>query len=160
VQTQPRTLQTAMPSFTGWWVNYPTERVLRFLEYGPECNTLDRRGKWPLHKALVRFSEYPKVIEGLLRAGADPNMKNYNGLTPSSASIIWNSFIGGWGCSSGSGCIWQRRGPRWEEPCCSAFCGSADYVWHDEKLLGMLGGLSTAEASMVSSGLPRPDDSP
>ncbi|EXK24272.1 hypothetical protein FOMG_18991 [Fusarium oxysporum f. sp. melonis 26406] len=58
------------------------ERVLRFLEYGPECNVLDRRGNSPLHKALGRFAEFPAVIEGLLKAGADQNMKNRDGLAP------------------------------------------------------------------------------
>ncbi|KAM5349997.1 hypothetical protein ACJ41O_006502 [Fusarium nematophilum] len=60
----------------------PAERVLRFLEYGPECNVPDGRGNSPLHKALGRYPGSPAVIEGLLRAGADPNMKNRDGLAP------------------------------------------------------------------------------
>ncbi|KAH7127344.1 putative ankyrin repeat protein [Dactylonectria macrodidyma] len=60
----------------------PAQRVLKFLEYGPECNLLDRRGNAPLHKALARYAGSPAVIEGLLKAGADPNMKNRDGLAP------------------------------------------------------------------------------
>lgn len=66
-----------------WMVDeLSAERVLTFLKYGPECNVLDGRGNGPLHKALSRFAEFPAVIEGILQAGADPNMKNRDGLTP------------------------------------------------------------------------------
>ena len=59
----------------------PLERVLKFLEYRPECNVLNARGHSPLHKALL-YKLVPELVEGLLKAGADPNMKTRDGLTP------------------------------------------------------------------------------
>jgi ankyrin repeat protein len=60
----------------------PAERILKFLKYGPQCNVLDGRGHSPLHKAMSRFKGYPKVAEALVKAGANPNMKNRDGSTP------------------------------------------------------------------------------
>jgi ankyrin repeat protein len=58
----------------------PSERTLTFLKYAPICNVLDQYGNSPLHNAL-RSGNLP-VVEGLLKAGADPNMLSRDGLAP------------------------------------------------------------------------------
>lgn len=40
---------------------------------------LDGRGDSLLHKAVSRFRAFPAITEALIKAGADPNMKNRDG---------------------------------------------------------------------------------
>lgn len=62
---------------------YNQEVMLKFLEYGPDCNATDRNGNGALHIVLDRVSpEKAITIEALLKRGADPNMKNYEGRSP------------------------------------------------------------------------------
>ncbi|KAF7557229.1 hypothetical protein G7Z17_g762 [Cylindrodendrum hubeiense] len=58
------------------------ELILKFLEYGPNCNALDKNGNGVLHIALKRSYSSLQLIKTLLKAGADPNMKNRDGLVP------------------------------------------------------------------------------
>ncbi|KAK7430678.1 hypothetical protein QQZ08_002722 [Neonectria magnoliae] len=55
--------------------------VLKLLEYGPNCKAVDRSGNNPLHLA-VEYSRGPAIVEALVKAGADPSLKNREGLTP------------------------------------------------------------------------------
>lgn len=69
------------------------DRVLTFLKYEPDCNVLDRQGNSPLHNAIRGLAGYADVIEALLKAGADPNMKNCDGLAP---LVCLRSFDNSW----------------------------------------------------------------
>lgn len=59
------------------------ETVLKFLEYGPDCKIADNKGNTALHIAmLIQRSSGPVLVEALLKCGADPNLRNHEGLTP------------------------------------------------------------------------------
>lgn len=58
------------------------EVVLKFLDYGPNCNILDKDGNGPLHISLKQSSFHLETTKGLLKGGSDPNLKNRMGLTP------------------------------------------------------------------------------
>lgn len=61
---------------------YCVGAILKFLEYGPNCNAIDNEGNGALHIALGRWSTTPDIIRALLEGGADPNLKNRDDLTP------------------------------------------------------------------------------
>ncbi|KAH7148266.1 ankyrin repeat-containing domain protein [Dactylonectria macrodidyma] len=58
------------------------DTILKFLEYGPDCNQLDGKGNGVLHVLLADVSLKLRIIEALLRGGADPDLKNQDGFTP------------------------------------------------------------------------------
>lgn len=58
------------------------ESVVTFLEYKPDVNATDTEGNGPLHVALKKGLTKTSVIDALLFAGADPNLKNRHGNTP------------------------------------------------------------------------------
>ncbi|SPO01936.1 uncharacterized protein DNG_04609 [Cephalotrichum gorgonifer] len=58
------------------------ETSLKFLGYGPDCNIINNKGDGPLHLALREWSSTPDIVRILLESGADPNLKNRDGLTP------------------------------------------------------------------------------
>ncbi|KAJ5953528.1 hypothetical protein N7454_000424 [Penicillium verhagenii] len=55
--------------------------IIFFLKYKPDMNATDSQGNGPLHVALRRGPHYSELIDALLSAGADPNLKNYAGNT-------------------------------------------------------------------------------
>uniref|UniRef100_A0A8H7NIH4 NACHT domain-containing protein n=1 Tax=Bionectria ochroleuca TaxID=29856 RepID=A0A8H7NIH4_BIOOC len=61
---------------------YHVEATLKFLEYEPDCNAIDRDGNGVLHVALKQWNTGADLLRALLKAGADPNAKNKAGLTP------------------------------------------------------------------------------
>ncbi|KAH6884532.1 putative ankyrin repeat protein, partial [Thelonectria olida] len=61
---------------------YHENVILKFLEYGPDCNVLDNEGNGPLHISLRQWSSKPDIVKALLKGGSDPNLKNRDGLTP------------------------------------------------------------------------------
>jgi ankyrin repeat protein len=63
------------------------ENLVKFIEYGPDCNIADKYGNGALHTVLSRSIPFrpgpkPALISALLKAGADPALKNYSGETP------------------------------------------------------------------------------
>ncbi|KAH8660260.1 ankyrin repeat-containing domain protein [Xylariales sp. PMI_506] len=58
------------------------ELVSKFLEYGPDCSITDRTGNGPLHVLYKGYWQAPNITHALVAAGADPNLKNHDGLTP------------------------------------------------------------------------------
>ncbi|KAK5989438.1 Ankyrin-3-like protein [Cladobotryum mycophilum] len=64
--------------------------VLKFLEYRPNCNVVDKQGNSALHIALRHSIADGKVVKALLEAGADPNLRNYEGTTP--IFLLRNNF--------------------------------------------------------------------
>ncbi|KAF9877412.1 hypothetical protein CkaCkLH20_05112 [Colletotrichum karsti] len=56
--------------------------VPKFLEYRPDCGIQDISGNGPLHIALQTQECKPEIIDALILAGADPNLKNNANLTP------------------------------------------------------------------------------
>ena len=61
---------------------YGRDHALKFLEYGPDCNKVDHKGNGPLHVEVGFEKPDLEVVAALLQAGADPNLKNGDGLTP------------------------------------------------------------------------------
>ncbi|KAH7149027.1 ankyrin repeat-containing domain protein [Dactylonectria estremocensis] len=59
-----------------------TDTILRFLEYKPDCNLLDNKGNGVLHVLLDDVSPKLRIVEALLKGGADPDLINQDGLTP------------------------------------------------------------------------------
>lgn len=58
------------------------ESALNFLIYKPDIKITDSDGNGPLHVAMRNWSTKGDVIDALLSAGADPNLRNKNGDTP------------------------------------------------------------------------------
>lgn len=59
------------------------KEVLKFLEYGPDCNIANDEGNTVLHVAVSTYRSIgTTVVEALLERGADPNLRNHEGLTP------------------------------------------------------------------------------
>ncbi|PKS04904.1 hypothetical protein jhhlp_008269 [Lomentospora prolificans] len=58
------------------------ETTVKFLEYGPDCKVLDSKGNTTLHVALKQWSTSGELVQALVKNGADPNRKNYEGLPP------------------------------------------------------------------------------
>lgn len=58
------------------------DTIIRFLEYGPSCEAVDNNGCGVLHAAFSNDAIKPEVIRALLNAGANPNLKNGQGLAP------------------------------------------------------------------------------
>ncbi|KAI7774252.1 hypothetical protein LA080_009029 [Diaporthe eres] len=61
---------------------YFEEATLKLLEYGADCTIVDKDGNGPLHISLQSHRSKPEVIEALLNAGADLNLRNKSGQTP------------------------------------------------------------------------------
>ncbi|KAM5346981.1 hypothetical protein ACJ41O_009986 [Fusarium nematophilum] len=61
--------------------SYYGSNIDRLIEYGPDCTVADNKGNGALHLALPRWSTSDR-IKALLAAGADPNLRNQEGLTP------------------------------------------------------------------------------
>lgn len=61
---------------------YQLDTMLKFLEYGPDCNVIDSKGNGVLHIALRQSRTEPELTEALLKAGADPNLRNGDGDAP------------------------------------------------------------------------------
>lgn len=59
-----------------------SESIVAFLKYKPDVNATDIEGNGVLHVALKGRSIETSVINALLSAGADPNLKNRHGNTP------------------------------------------------------------------------------
>lgn len=57
-------------------------KIINFLAYKPDVNATDFKGDGPLHLALKRSLLCPELIDALLAAGADPNLRNKAGNTP------------------------------------------------------------------------------
>lgn len=58
------------------------EEVLKFLEYGPDCNIADDEGNTALHTAVSTQRSFgTAIVEALLERGADPNLRNHKGHT-------------------------------------------------------------------------------
>ena len=63
--------------------SFEEETILKFLEYGPDCNIADNEGNTALHIVILsQRSLGPVLVEALLKHGADPNIRNHEGLTP------------------------------------------------------------------------------
>ena len=62
--------------------SYHTETILKLLEYGPNCNAVDNEGNGVLHIALKQWSSNSNIIAALIKAGANPNLPNRDGLAP------------------------------------------------------------------------------
>ncbi|KAL2672549.1 hypothetical protein Neosp_013261 [[Neocosmospora] mangrovei] len=60
--------------------NTPT--LDQLLEYKPDCKAVDHKGNGALHLALQQRRFTRDRIRALLAAGADPNLKNQEGLAP------------------------------------------------------------------------------
>jgi ankyrin repeat protein len=56
--------------------------VMEFLKYKPDVNITSAEGDGPLHIYVNNVEQKTEVIEALVAAGADPNMKNRKGDTP------------------------------------------------------------------------------
>ncbi|KAJ5355479.1 uncharacterized protein N7496_012691 [Penicillium cataractarum] len=65
---------------TGYKFDDP--KVIDFLAYMPDVNATDSKGDGPLHLALRRLCRDHELIDALLAAGTDPNLKNAVGNTP------------------------------------------------------------------------------
>ncbi|KAF4471405.1 ankyrin repeat [Fusarium albosuccineum] len=64
-------------------INHADKTAAKYLEYGPDCNAIDALGDSPLHIALKTRRNTPEaLVRALIEAGADPNLKNNQGLTP------------------------------------------------------------------------------
>ena len=59
-----------------------SEKIMKFLEYKPNVNATDFQGNGPLHLALRMSGLKSDVVDTLLSAGADPNLRNRAGNTP------------------------------------------------------------------------------
>lgn len=57
-------------------------KIIDFLTYMPDVNATDSKGDGPLHLALRRLCCDHALIDALLAAGTDPNLKNAVGNTP------------------------------------------------------------------------------
>lgn len=57
-------------------------KIIGFLAYKPDVNATDFQGNAPLHLALKQRHPCRKVIDALLAAGADPNLRNQAVNTP------------------------------------------------------------------------------
>ncbi|KAJ5934406.1 hypothetical protein N7466_003953 [Penicillium verhagenii] len=57
-------------------------KTIELLAYRPNLNATDWKGDGPLHLAMRRSSVNHELIDKLLAAGADPNLKNAAGNTP------------------------------------------------------------------------------
>jgi ankyrin repeat protein len=56
--------------------------IIEFLAYKPDVNATDFKGNGPLHLALKQSRPSRELIDALLAAGADPNLRNEAGNTP------------------------------------------------------------------------------
>jgi ankyrin repeat protein len=65
--------------------------IIKFLEYGPDCNATTEVGDGALHIAMRLSVVDPAVVGALLRSGANPNLRNASGLTPLLTLRIANS---------------------------------------------------------------------
>ncbi|KIL77703.1 M48 family metallopeptidase [Bacillus badius] len=57
-----------------------TEKVAAFIEKDEDVHAIDNQGYTPLHWAVL--DNNPKMVELLLKAGANPNEEDYYGMTP------------------------------------------------------------------------------
>jgi ankyrin repeat protein len=64
-----------------------TESVPNFLRYKPDINIADSDGNGPLHMAVRNRKMTGDVVDALLSAGAEPNLRNKNGDTPLHVTI-------------------------------------------------------------------------
>lgn len=62
--------------------SYRTESILAFLAYKPDVNATDVEGNGAFHMALENWNMKSDIINELISAGADPNLKNRKGDTP------------------------------------------------------------------------------
>lgn len=62
--------------------SYHTDVIMKLLEYRPDCTVVDSGGDGVLHLSLRQSNSKPEIIKALLDSGADPNLKNSDGLTP------------------------------------------------------------------------------
>lgn len=61
---------------------YTKDIMKKFLEYGPDCNIVDKQGNNPLHIFMQQYMTDTDVLRILLERGVNPNAKNHEGLTP------------------------------------------------------------------------------
>ncbi|CAI6038839.1 unnamed protein product [Clonostachys chloroleuca] len=61
---------------------YHTESAMKFLEYGPDCTKVDNEGNGALHITMKEWNSNADLIRALIERGADPNLRNRQGLTP------------------------------------------------------------------------------
>ena len=61
--------------------------ALKLLEYGPNCKVTDKSGQGLMQSAVRGMREGPSLIAVLLDAGADPNERDRDGLTPVHALV-------------------------------------------------------------------------
>ncbi|KAJ4179680.1 hypothetical protein NW767_014571 [Fusarium falciforme] len=61
---------------------YHCRSIVKLLEYEPNCNIVDNKGDSALHISLKQRDMEPEIIQGLLKRGADPNLRNRQGRTP------------------------------------------------------------------------------
>ncbi|MCG8532889.1 MAG: ankyrin repeat domain-containing protein [Desulfovibrionales bacterium] len=59
-----------------------SEVVKLLIENGAEIDSLDTNGNTPLNDAVFHSKGDPTIIRILLKAGADPNYKNFYGVSP------------------------------------------------------------------------------
>ncbi|KAJ5715120.1 uncharacterized protein N7483_012301 [Penicillium malachiteum] len=64
--------------------NFDNESIIKFLKYKPDINATDSKGHGVLHLVFMGPSRLIKcdMIDALLSAGADPNLKDEEGNTP------------------------------------------------------------------------------
>ncbi|KAI5457076.1 ankyrin repeat-containing domain protein [Mariannaea sp. PMI_226] len=62
--------------------SHHSDLIVKFLEYGPDCSAVNENGNGVLHIALNQWSSGDAILQALLKRGADPNMRNREGLTP------------------------------------------------------------------------------
>lgn len=61
---------------------FKKDAILKLLEYGPDCSVSDNKGNGALHISLNQWSSNPEIIKALLDGGADPNLRNRDGVPP------------------------------------------------------------------------------